>query len=98
MSTTRLVNCRHCEAANELPAEALTYGSYRCHACGQVNPVPDELRPRPVEQPVPAPEPVQTGPSYVPSSWNTPEATRRAEQEASRVGCLVGLLLGLGAR
>lgn len=95
-----IVECTACGAANALPDEARAVGRFECHACGAVQPVPPELperleRRRPVEQPLTHEETVQTGPSYTPSAHNTSEALRRAEQEAGRFGCLVGLVAWL---
>ena len=97
MSPAYLTECAQCGETNDLPFEALRVGSYRCHACGQVNGVPSSLTAG-LEQPAPQPELVQTGPSYVPSAWNTPEAAARCEREAAKLGCLVALwplVLGL---
>ncbi|MCC7494003.1 MAG: hypothetical protein IT204_16720 [Fimbriimonadaceae bacterium] len=90
MNVPLRADCAHCGVTNELPAAALSYGQFRCHACGQVSPVPAALR-RPVDQSVTATEPVQGMPSFVPSEHNTPEAMRRAEAEASRISCAVAL-------
>lgn len=85
----RRETCGECGAENDLPAEAVRLGQFRCHACGRVN----ALTPAgPVERPKTQEEPVQVEPSYLPSAHNTPEAMRRAEEEASRFGCLVALL------
>lgn len=87
-----LVACRQCGAANELPPEALAAGRYRCHACGQVSPIALPTLPEPAERPLTHDEPVQTDASFTPSRYNTPDAMRQAEVEATRFGCLVGLL------
>lgn len=93
MADSSTVVCTHCGVANELPPEAYRYGSFRCHACGQVNPVPE-----PPEAEASGPvheEPVQTEASFTTSKYNTPEAMRRAEIEATSPGCLVAALLVL---